>query len=994
MKLFDRKIATQLRLALGVILLLVVGFGVGVWRQTNQIWVQTRMMYEHPFQVTQDVGEFEADVLAMQQAMQAMLVEPTDPAITTALQDIEVRRTNAARRITGLLSLYLGPRADISDLQDAFGKWNVSREETLRLLRAGQASAAKERALHGVQQAQLLALIHQIHRVESFARNKADEFYQIASEQNSVLNGRLIATVAGIVLLSMGVGGLLLKSIKVPLQELTAVSAQFRRGHLDVRSHYVAGNEFGTLATAFNTMAAEIQAQTQVNENAAQLAEAMLRHDEVQAFCNDLLKGLMSHTGSQVGAVYFQNEAKTAFVHFASIGLGGGGRATFSATEMEGELGVAVATRQIQLITDIPEDTRFAFAAVSGDFRPREILTLPVISDNSVVALISLASIHAYEPSALRLVDEIWSVLTARVNGVLAFRKIHYFAEQLEQQNHEMAAQQRELALQANELTEQNTELEMQKQQLHEANRLKSAFLSNMSHELRTPLNSVIALSGVLSRRLAHTIPAEEFSYLEVIERNGKNLLLLINDILDLSRIEAGRDDLNISRFSIRDWVDDIVAMIAPQAREKNVALTSLVTDDLAPLTSDPDKSRHILPNLVGNAVKFTETGSVEISARWEAAGLLVAVRDTGIGIAADQLPHIFDEFRQADDSTSRKYGGTGLGLAIARNYAKLLGGHIAVESLPGQGSTFTLRLPRSLELAEEGARLADAARPPVRATAQDDRDALASGQGHQILVVEDSEAAIIQLTDILQTQGYSVKVARNGKEALAHIEQAVPEAMILDLMMPEVDGFQVLKAIRGTDRAGQLPVLILTAKHVTREDLSFLQGNHIYQLIQKGDINRDGLLAAVGRMVATAPAEPPAPPVVAPPRRRRPLRPGKPLVLLVEDNPDNLLTARALLGERYEVITAEDGLSAVAQARLHQPDLILMDIALPVMDGYEAFAAIREHETLRDIPVLAVTASAMQGNREEILARGFDAYISKPIDHDSLLKTLQGILE
>lgn len=987
MKLFDRKIATQLRLALGVILLLVVGFGVGVWRQTNQIWRQTQTMYEHPFQVNLEVGEFEVDVLAMHQAMQAMLVDPTDAAITTALQEIEVRRMDAARRLNGLLGHHLGPHSDISDLQDAFGKWNVSRDETLRLLRAGQTAAARERTLHGAHHAQLVALSHQIHQVESFARSKADDFYQTASEQNSLLNGRLIATVVGILLLTMVVGGFLLKWIKVPLQELTMVSAQFRRGHLDVRSHYVAGNEFGTLATAFNTMAAEIQAQTQVNENAAQLAEAMLRNDEVHAFCNELLKGLMSHTGSQVGAVYFQNEAKTAFVHFASIGLGGGGRAAFSATELEGELGVALATRQIQLITDIPEDTRFTFAAVSGDFRPREILTLPVISDNSVVALISLASIHPYEPSALRLVDEIWSVLTARVNGVLAFRKIHYFAEQLEQQNHEMEAQQRELALQANELTEQNTELEMQKQQLHEANRLKSAFLSNMSHELRTPLNSVIALSGVLSRRLATTIPAEEYSYLEVIERNGKNLLLLINDILDLSRIEAGREDLSISRFSIRDWVDDIVAMIAPQAREKNVALASLVTDELALLTSDPDKCRHILQNLVGNAVKFTETGSVEITARWEAAELLVAVRDTGIGISADHLPHIFDEFRQADDSTSRKYGGTGLGLAIARNYAKLLGGRITVESLPGQGSTFTLRLPQSVESAS-GARLEDSGHSPARATSQ---DALASGQGHQILVVEDSEAAIIQLTDILQTQGYNVQVARNGKEALAHIEQTVPEAMILDLMMPEVDGFQVLKAIRGSERAGQLPVLILTAKHVTREDLSFLQGNHIYQLIQKGDINRDGLLAAVGRMVV-----PPSGVAVAAParRRRRPDRPGKPLVLLVEDNPDNLLTARALLSERYEVITAEDGLSAVAQARLHHPDLILMDIALPVMDGYEAFAAIREHETLCDIPVLAVTASAMQGNREEILARGFDAYISKPIDHDILLKTLQGILD
>ena len=991
MKLDDLKIATQLRLALGVILLLVVAFGVVVWWPSRELWEQTQMMYEHPLQVDTEVGELEADVLTQHGATQAMLLNPTDPAITSALQEIEVASVDAARRLDQLAGLYLGPRSEITELRAAFSKLKVSREETVRLLRAGQLAAAKERILQGSHHVQLGVVLHQIHQLEDVVRAQAARSYQEAAGQNVVLNRHLLVSVAVILLLSLGIGGFLQRWIKRPLQELTAVSAQFRRGHLDVRSHYVAGNEFGTLASSFNTMAAEIQAQTQANENAAQLAELMLRHDEVHAFCNELLKGMMLHTGSQVGAVYFQNEAKTSFGHFASIGLGNGGRAAFSASELEGELGVALATRQIQLITDIPADTRFTFAAVSGDFVPREILTIPVLAENSVVALISLASVHAYDAAALRLVDEIWSVLTARVNGVLAFRKIHYFAEQLEQQNREMEAQQRELALQANELTEQNTELEMQKQQLHEANRLKSAFLSNMSHELRTPLNSVIALSGVLHRRLASTIPAEEYSYLEVIERNGKHLLSLINDILDLSRIEAGREDLSLCRFPIHECIDEIVAMIAPQAREKNVTLTSVVTHELAPLISDPDKCRHILQNLVGNAVKFTEAGTVEISARWVGETLQVAVRDTGIGISGEHIPHIFDEFRQADDSTSRKYGGTGLGLAIARNYAKLLGGEITVESLPGQGSTFTLHLPQSVAVPESSPGLADLSRAPAGSPG----GVAASGQGHNILVVEDSEAAIIQLTDILQTQGYRVQVARNGKEALALIEHSVPEAMILDLMMPEVDGFQVLKAIRGTDRTDQLPVLILTAKHVTREDLSFLKGNAVYQLIQKGDINRDGLLAAVGRMVAPAAAEPPSTPITpcALPARRRPVRPGKPLVLLVEDNPDNLLTARALLSECYEVITAEDGLNAVTQARLHQPDLILMDVALPVMDGFEALAAIRDHATLRDIPVLALTASAMQGNREEILACGFDAYISKPIDHDTLLNTLREIL-
>jgi CheY-like chemotaxis protein len=257
--------------------------------------------------------------------------------------------------------------------------------------------------------------------------------------------------------------------------------------------------------------------------------------------------------------------------------------------------------------------------------------------------------------------------------------------------------------------------------------------------------------------------------------------------------------------------------------------------------------------------------------------------------------------------------------------------------------------------------------------------------------LVEDSESAVIQLTDILGNEGYRIHVARNGAEALAQVQQALPDALILDLMMPEVDGFQVLKEIRGQERTAHLPVLILTAKHVTKEELSFLKGNHIHQLIQKGDVNKAGLLAEVARMVAP----PPIPiPTSAFRASRSQLRSGKPVVLIVEDNPDSLRTAHALLSERYQVIEAADGRAGVEQARVHRPDIILMDIAMPVMDGIAALLEIRADDALRATPVIAVTASAMKGDRETILAHGFDGYLSKPIDHDALMKTLQQMLD
>jgi len=981
MKLKDMKIDTQLRLGLGLVLALVVLLAALAWVQTDLLWLQTKGLYDHPLQVHRAIGAIEADILAMWGGMKFVALAENEQEIATALQDIEIRETDALKQFSVLYDRFLGPQGDVVILHDEFVNWKAVRAETIRLLRDGRNKEAVDRIkANGVGGVHVKALMEHIRKVDDFARNRGDQFYRDAAAQNNSLNHQLGVVVVVILLLSMVIIRFLHKGIKDPLQELSTAADAFRQGNPDARSRYVSASEFGTLSAAFNTLADSIQTEMQGKESAARLADIMLREEEVQGFCRELLKALLAHTGSQVGAVYFLNEDKTAFEHFESIGLSEGRRAAFSATGLEGELGAAVASGRIQRITDIPADTRFAFRTVSGEFTPREILTIPILSDHNIAAVVSLAAIHAYTEPAIRLVNDIWSVLNARTNGVLAFRKIKDLAEKLGNQNRELDAQKRELTTQGNELIEQNAELEMQKKQLNETNRLKSAFLSNMSHELRTPLNSVIALSGVLNRRLAGTIPEEEYGYLEVIERNGKNLLALINDILDLSRIESGREEISVSIFSVSDLTGEIVAMIAPQAREKGIALLNEVAAALPPISGDADKFRHILQNLVANAVKFTEKGRVAISARQADGEIYVTVADTGIGIVADQIPHIFEEFRQADDSTSRKYGGTGLGLSIAIKYARLLGGDVTVESTPGKGSSFTLRLPLSLN--PPGAAETTEVGPYSEKRPGHAPDP--AGRGRCILLVEDSMPAIIQMTDILQVADYRVQVARNGRGALEQIEKSLPDAVILDLMMPEVDGFQVLRELRGSDRTALLPVLILTAKHVTREELRFLKGNHIHQLIRKGDIDRAGLLAAVARMVSTRSDAPV-------PQALRPFRPaGKPVILVVEDNPDNLRTARALLQESYQVIEAEDGQSGIEQARRHMPDLILMDIAMPVMDGIQAIREIRRDDNLRDIPVIAVTSSAMSGDRETILAHGFDSYISKPIDRTLLEDTIR----
>ena len=981
----DLPIGTQLRLSLGAIMAFVLLLGALAWMKTDLIWLQTKTMYDHPMQVRRAIGYLNGTIESMSRQVRDLLLAQNEEERATARQNIAIENTDAERHLAILFDRYLGPREDIIALQHSLGKWNALRDETIHLLEAGKTAAAAARIRPGgVQDLQAQEVWHDLHKIDDFARNKGDQLYQTATQQKDALNRQLLVIVAAILLLSLLISWCLLKGIKDPLQQLTAAAEEFRQGNMAVRSRYVSANEFGVLSAAFNAQADMVATELHLKEQAAQLAGVMLRESEARSFCRELLKGLVAHTDSQIGAVYLLNPQKTEFEHFESIGLGSGGRTAFSALAPEGEFSAILAKGGMQRITAIPDDTPFIFATVAGDFKPREIVTIPLFLDNEAVAVLSLASLHHYGTNAVRLLEGVLDIMSARLNGVLAYRQIQELAEQLDHQNRELEEQKRELAAQTTELTEQNTELEQQKRQLDEANRLKSAFLSNMSHELRTPLNSVIALAGVLSRRLSGSIPEEQYGYLEVIERNGRHLLALINDILDLSRIEAGKEEINCSQFSMRTLVGEVLAVLEPQARENKIALLNHVRDDLPSILSDADMCLHILQNLVSNAVKFTETGSVEIMTRQVGDQLHVAVRDTGIGIAADQLLHIFDEFRQVDGSSSRKYGGTGLGLAIARKYATLLQGDITVESTPGRGSTFTLRLP--LTLSRPDTDTGDYATLPAGSVVGQRPP---PGQGQRILLVEDSEPAVIQLTDILTEQGYEVQVARNGKEALTQIQTSAPDAVILDLMMPEMDGFEVLRQIRGTENSVLLPVLILTAKHVTREELSFLKGNHIYQLIQKGDIGRSELLSAVAKMVAP-PGELPAPP--AWPRARKP-RQDPPVILVVEDNIDNLLTMRALLQESYTLIEAMDGREGIEQARQHVPDLILSDLSMPVMDGFALLAAIRADEALCDIPVVAVTASAMKGSREEILARGFDGYLSKPVDEELLQKTVREAL-
>lgn len=871
----------------------VVLLGGLAFQLSNRLWQNTDEMFNHPLQVSKATRDIKADIIAIQWLMKDIALDKNlnKNEVLDISHRIDIYEKNIYKSFDVIYDRYLGNKSDIDSAYNSFRDDKLYRDILIGLKQRGENKELYTR-YRTVNIPYMYIMLERVQIMINYAGNKAGSFYISAEKDKDSLFTKLWIVMGAIFMLSFLAGYLLIRGIRNPLIALTLVAEQYRQKKYSVRTDYESTNEIGILASTLNNMAAKVEEELTIKENAALISGLILNENDLRPFSKVLLNLLLTKTGAQVAAIYLLNEEESLFEHYESIGLVKENCKSFSVHSKEGEFGLVLSEKKIAHITQIPTDTVFSLPVVTGLFRPREIITIPILAGDKVVSIISLACLNDFSSQSVQLINEIWLSLTARINGVLAYQKVTGISQKLDHQNKELEEKSSELVMQTKELKEYNIELELQKRQLDEANQLKSSFLSNMSHELRTPLNSVIALSGVLSRRLSGTISEDEFKYLGIIEKNGKQLLSLINDILDLSRIESGKEDLSITTFSIYDLVLDIVASLEPIASEKGISVINQIDSNLPLIISDSSKCHHIIQNIISNAIKFTEIGYVEISAHIKNDLIHISIKDTGIGISAEDIPHIFDEFRQADGKASRKYGGTGLGLAIANKYSMLLHGNVAVESKLGSGSTFMVTLPIMppyYQINEAELSIHSSVNKTVKYTTSDSKLV----KGKNILLVEDNEAAIVQMKEILLEEEYNICISNNGKEALDAIKTFIPDAIILDLMMPEIDGFEVLAAIRNVKETSRIPVLILSAKHVTKEELSFLTGNHIYQLIQKGDINRNELLGHIKNMLIPLKSEV-SKPVKLISNLVKTSR--KASILVIEDNPDNLETVKALL--------------------------------------------------------------------------------------------------
>jgi signal transduction histidine kinase/ActR/RegA family two-component response regulator len=495
----------------------------------------------------------------------------------------------------------------------------------------------------------------------------------------------------------------------------------------------------------------------------------------------------------------------------------------------EGLVGQCAFEKKRILLTQVPDDYIYVSSSL-GEARPLNVIVLPILFEGDLKAVIELATFEPFTQNFMNFLDQLMDSLGVMLNMIASSMRTEELLQELKKSNTELEAQAKELEDKAKLLELKNQEVELASLSLEEKagqlsliSKYKSEFLANMSHELRTPLNSLLILSKMLSDNKDNNLTPEQIKYANTVYSSGCDLLGLINEILDLSKVEAGKMPIDPREVTINDVKEFLEQTFRPVAEHKGLEF-SVETDPSIPakMYTDSNRLQQILKNLLSNAFKFTESGKVTMAIRPIATisrpggyssthGVAFSVTDTGIGIPREKQKLIFEAFQQADGTTNRKYGGTGLGLTISREIARLLGGTIEVESTPGKGSTFTLILPETYAGAdvEQPVQGAIELESPIAPLPSD-----ADLSHRRVMVVDDDIRNIFAITSILESRGIRVTHAENGKAALSLLEENPDtELILMDTMMPEMDGLEATRVIRGEKKLTDLPIISLTAK-------------------------------------------------------------------------------------------------------------------------------------------------------------------------------------
>ena len=762
-----------------------------------------------------------------------------------------------------------------------------------------------------------------------FARSQAFGEMQLKGNRDA-------ATTALVVLAALILVGLLLlladvnRRILAPCADTATALEDLVAGRTPARLPETSNDEIGALASNFNAASRiytergrSLEARDiEASVNAVLVAAATI--NDLAGFGTKVLGRVVEVTGAS-SAVLYLSDGRGDLHPAVSVG---GGEGTGTAGRDEARRAMR-EQKPIHVSVDAQTPTVDLY---DGRILPRESLHLPLLYFGEVVGVLGLGAVTPFTDRARNTLTAIAPSLAVALANASA--------------NERLADQSRRLSEQNELLEEQRSRIARTARELQRASALKDRFLAAVSHELRTPMTVILGFTGTLLRGTQGPLTDAQRESLERVQRNARLLLGLINDVLDISKIESGKAEIRREVISVADLLRQVETDFAETARKKGLSLKTAVSGELDTVVSDGAKLTQILANLVGNALKFTEKGFVEVRA--EPRGLhrwALVVTDSGVGIPKDEHDAIFEEFRQGESESHQGHGGTGLGLAIVRKIVHLLGGTVSVQSAPGEGATFGVNLPRELSTEALPPPALPAPSLPVRVP---DR---------RVLDVDDDESTRKLLRFELEPSGLQILEAADGARALALAQQQKPDAIILDVVMPRMDGWSTLRALKGSEATRDIPVLVHSV--IDNRAFGFALGafDHLVKPVS-------------GRAIVDA-------------LRRAGLVPhGGAEVLVADDDPDiRQLLATELAAAGLRVRTARDGTETLEILSRERPAALVLDLMMPEPDGFEVLYRIRGDSALRSLPVVVLTGkdltpvdyARLTGSAQRILRKGAD---------------------
>jgi len=795
---------------------------------------------------------------------------------------------------------------------------------------------------------------------------------------------------------------LLAANLTTQVRAIAEVATAVTKGDLTRSIKVEARGEVAELKDNINTMIDNLRLTTDRNTeqdwlktNLARFMNMLQGQRDLVTVGRMLLSELTPLVAAQQGVIYLYVADERPCLHLLASYADAPERGHAPVLELgHGMVGQCAIEKRRAVIEDVPKDSVQIGSALLG-LLPRNVIVLPVLFEGEVKAVIELATVGSFTDSHLVFLEQLTNSIGIVLNSVEASMQTEGLLQQSQKLAAELQTQQRELqqtneqlAQKAQQLAEQNAEVERKNQEIEQARRAledkaeelaltskyKSEFLANMSHELRTPLNSILILGQQLGENPDGNLTARQVEFARTIHGAGSDLLNLISDILDLSKIESGTVSVEAEEIFFNSLSDTVARMFRHEAESRVLSYDVRVDPQLGrSIFTDAKRLQQILKNLLSNAFKFTERGGVRLHVSAAGGGwgsdhpilttaptvVAFEVSDTGIGIPLDKQRIVFEAFQQADAGTSRKYGGTGLGLAISRELASLLGGEIHLRSTPGIGSAFTLYLPLKYVGPTTAARPTDAARihqqrsleaanvVPARAHERvperipDDREDLVQGE-HVLLVVEDDPNYARVLVDLAHDAGFKVLVAMRGAEALALAREFRPTAVSLDVFLPDMLGWTVLSHLKQDPSTRHIPVQMVTLDEDRQHGLS----RGAFSFVNK-PTTRSGLSSAIERIKTYST------------RRRKKL-------LVIEDNEAERLGITELLGhDDVDIETVATGAEALVRLKAEPPDCAVLDLRLPDMSGFEVLERIRDDQEFADLPVVVFTGKELSPEQD-----------------------------